>query len=209
MIIGIMGFMGSGKDTVSDLMVAEKDLTKLSFADSLKDVVSTVFGWDRDMLEGDTKESREFRNLVDEWWSDELDIPKFTPRKAMQLLGTELFREQFDADIWVKNSMRRASMNSTDVVFADVRFRNEAEAIREAGGTLIRVVRGNYPSWHTDALMASEGDEVAKMYMDGKYPNVHRSEWDCLSVREDFLIRNEGSLRELNEEVRKIYDELY
>ena len=47
MIIGICGLIGSGKGTVADILVDEH-FKKISFADKLKDGVSTVFGWDRD-----------------------------------------------------------------------------------------------------------------------------------------------------------------
>ena len=54
MIIGICGLIGSGKGTVADILVENHNFEKLSFADKLKDGVASVFGWDRDMLEGDT-----------------------------------------------------------------------------------------------------------------------------------------------------------
>ena len=66
MIIGICGLIGSGKGTVADILVEEHKFEKISFADKLKDGVATVFNWDRSMLEGDTKESREWREKVDE-----------------------------------------------------------------------------------------------------------------------------------------------
>ena len=56
MIIGITGLIGSGKDTVAKLFV-ERGCTQDSFAAPLKDVCSSIFGWDRTMLEGDTVES--------------------------------------------------------------------------------------------------------------------------------------------------------
>ena len=65
MIIGICGLIGSGKGTVADVLVEQHNFTKISFADKLKDGVATVFGWDRAMLEGDTDESREWREQAD------------------------------------------------------------------------------------------------------------------------------------------------
>ena len=70
MIVGICGLIGSGKGTVADILV-EQGFTKVSFADKLKDGVATIFGWDRAMLEGDTNESREWREQVDEFWTKE------------------------------------------------------------------------------------------------------------------------------------------
>ena len=68
MIVGICGLIGSGKGTVADILV-EQGFTKVSFADKLKDGVSTIFGWDRSLLEGDTDESRDWREQADEFWT--------------------------------------------------------------------------------------------------------------------------------------------
>lgn len=58
MILGICGLIGSGKGTVADILVRDHNFTKVSFADKLKDGVSAIFNWDRDMLEGDNDDSR-------------------------------------------------------------------------------------------------------------------------------------------------------
>ena len=60
-IIALCGFMGSGKDTVADYLANIHHFRKESFANTLKDAVSIVFGWDRVLLEGSTQESREWR----------------------------------------------------------------------------------------------------------------------------------------------------
>ena len=71
MIIGMCGLIGTGKDTVADILVNNYNFKKLSFADKLKDGVATVFSWDRQMLEGTTDESRKWREQKDEFWSRE------------------------------------------------------------------------------------------------------------------------------------------
>ena len=65
LIIGICGFQGSGKDTVADYLVNTHDFRRISFAGTLKDAVSAIFGWDRELLEGRTRESREWREQID------------------------------------------------------------------------------------------------------------------------------------------------
>ena len=94
MIIGICGLIGSGKGTVADILV-EQGFTKVSFADKLKDGVATIFGWDRALLEGDTDESREWREQTDEFWTEETGRT-ITPRIVLQEFGTECMREGFD-----------------------------------------------------------------------------------------------------------------
>ena len=73
---------------------------KLSFADKLKDGVASVFGWDRDMLEGDTDRSRIWREKADDFWSNETG-KEVTPRLVLQLFGTDCMRNGFFDGIWV------------------------------------------------------------------------------------------------------------
>ena len=100
MIIGICGLIGSGKGTVADLLVKEHNFSKISFADKLKDGVATVFGWDRSMLEGDTSDSRKWREQEDKYWSKETGR-KITPRLVLQEFGTECMRDGFYDGIWI------------------------------------------------------------------------------------------------------------
>ena len=51
MIVGITGLIGSGKDTVANYLVTQHDFKRLSFASSVKDMLTAVFGWDRELLE--------------------------------------------------------------------------------------------------------------------------------------------------------------
>ena len=104
MFVGILGFIGSGKGTVGDIL-SDIGFEKISFASHLKDVTSIMFGWDRNLLEGDTDESREFREEVDPFWSDKLGR-KFTPRLALQLMGTEVGRNVFGENIWIHSLER-------------------------------------------------------------------------------------------------------
>ena len=84
MIIGICGFIGSGKDTIADYLVNVQHFRRMSFAATLKDAVSSVFGWDREMLEGRTQHSRDWREQRDQWWSQRLGR-EITPRLILQL----------------------------------------------------------------------------------------------------------------------------
>ena len=113
MIIGITGFIGSGKDTIADYLVTFHGYKRISFAGTLKDAVSSVFGWDRELLEGTTATSRKWREQVDPWWAERLNMPELTPRWILQYWGTEVCRNGFHNDIWVasvENQLRKAKI---------------------------------------------------------------------------------------------------
>ena len=72
MLIGLVGLIGSGKDTVAERLVSHHGYVRDSFAKSLKDATASIFGWNREMVEGNTKESREWREQPDAFWSEHL-----------------------------------------------------------------------------------------------------------------------------------------
>jgi hypothetical protein len=195
MIIGILGFAGSGKGTVGDILVNDYDFMRLSFADAVKDAVSVIFGWPRHLLEGDTDFSRSFRECRDEWWSERLGY-EMTPRLAMQLMGTESGRAVFHKDIWIHTIEKRME-GLERVVIPDVRFPNEVKFIRNQGGFIIRVVRGNDPLWYNTALKANRESNLELMT---KY-NVHYSEWAWIGEQIDYLISNNGTIAMLEADV--------
>lgn len=201
MLIGILGRMNSGKGTVADELVEVYGFRQDSFAATLKDITSQIFGWDRELLSGSSSESREFREEVDEWWSEKLGIPNFTPRLALQLIGTDVFRNNFHENIWVLSAMRRYQ-DGENVVISDCRFPNEVQIIRELGGRIIRVDRGENPFWWEVAKKAAAGDEAAIAEMAKPHINIHASEWAWSNERADELIHNDGTLEQLYGMVR-------
>lgn len=190
-ILAICGFQNSGKDAIAEILVRQHGYVKLSFAGVLKDIVAVVFGWDRGMLEGVTKEDREARETVDVWWSDNLNIPGLTPRKMLQFFGTDLFRAHFCDDIWVKVVERKLTQ-FPKVVITDCRFPNEISMIRSYGGKLVHVER-NKPAWF-DGYKAytRDCDEAAKL---------HVSETSWIRETFDHTVVNEGTLQDLNDKV--------
>lgn len=188
MIIGISGFQGSGKDTIADYLQNIYGFKRDSFAGTLKDAVAAVFGWDRELLEGRTKESRAWRETVDPWWSTRLNMPNLTPRLVLQLWGTEVARKSFHDDTWIASLENKLVKAHNDIVITDVRFPNEIAAVRNAGGTVIRVVRGPEPEWYLIAERANRGDRIAKEILSEN--KIHPSETAWIGTQFDAVIDN-------------------
>jgi len=200
MIIGLIGLINSGKGTVGSMLI-EQGFQHESFANSLKDATASIFNWDRAMLEGDTLASRAQRETVDEWWNKRLKIPDFTPRVALQILGTDILRNHFHADIWVLSMEARIKDAKQNVVITDVRFPNEVRSIRELGGKIVRIKRGDDPEWFS--LAASDHESMPVIY-----PNVHASEYSWAGTTPDYLIDNKGTIGDLREIVNDLLEDL-
>lgn len=202
MIIGICGFIGSGKDTVADYLVNFHEFRRESFASTLKDAVSSVFGWDRTLLEGRTKEAREWREQVDTWWAERLDMPTLTPRWVLQYWGTEVARKSFHDDIWIASLENKLRNSKDHVVISDCRFPNEIASIRNAGGTIVWVQRGELPDWYSVAVEANKGHNWAVQEL--KLKKIHASETAWVGTDFDEIIDNNSSLDNLYYQVKDL-----
>jgi hypothetical protein len=200
MIISVTGFIASGKDTVANYLITHHGFKKESWAGSLKDAVSRIFGWDRELLEGTSRHSREWREQRDDWWSDRLDM-EITPRIVLQQWGTEVGRQAFHNDIWVASLENKLRQTKDDIVITDTRFPNEINAIKRLGGTTIRVHRGQKPEWYDDAIAVNKGptyigwalskDKIQKL-------GIHPSEYSSVGLEYDHEIHNDGTIDDLH-----------
>lgn len=121
-----------GKDTVCDYLVKKYRFKKDCFAYSLKEGIGRkVFGFNYEQLCGNLK------NTIDPFWER-------TPREILQKVGTDLFRNCFDEDIWVKTLQKRLEIinyNKNDICISDLRMLNEAKALKKLGAILIKINR--------------------------------------------------------------------
>ena len=196
MIIAISGLIGSGKDTVADYLVNLHEFRRESFAGNLKNAMCEIFGWDRDMLEGRSKSSREWREQVDEWWAKRLNMPHLTPRWILQHVGTDVIRGQFHDDMWLASLENKLRKTDDDIVISDVRFKNEVKMLKDLGAVCIEVTRGDRPGWYQHAV---DGD-IKKL----ETLKVHRSEYDWIGTEFDAVIDNNGTLDELYKQVEDL-----
>ena len=201
MIIGVCGLIGAGKDTIADYLVNIHEFRRDSFAATLKDAVGSVFGWDRDMLEGRSRSSREWREQPDAWWSDRLN-QEITPRLMLQIWGTEVCRRGFHDDIWIASLENKLRNSADDVVISDCRFPNEIAAIWAQGGHVIRVTRGPDPAWFVP---------VQQHLIEGTPRPTelpHESEWAWAATRFDRVIDNNGSMDQLYTQITDLVRDL-
>ena len=153
-IIGIMGKKYHGKDTIADIIVDKYNYQKISFAHPLKEGCRHIFGLTDDQLYGEKKE------VIDDFW-------RVTPRKILQIVGTELFRDQLSKyipdiknTIWVKSLERTFLDNpNTNYVVSDIRFQNELDMIKKYNGIIIKVYRPNLNN-EDEHISEKESDKI-------------------------------------------------
>ena len=206
MILGVTGFIASGKDTVADYLCTFHGYRRISFAASLKDAIASIFGWDRELLEGTTKSSREWREQVDPWWSERLG-KEITPRYILQYWGTEVCRNGFHPDIWVASVENKLRKSTDNIVITDCRFANEIAAIKNAGGVVCRIERGPNPDWYNHALNLNKGPTqigwaIAKAKLNELH--VHASEYSSVGLNYDHYLNNNGSIDDLHQQIKSI-----
>lgn len=196
-IVAINGTIGSGKDTFSQVFI-DAGFHRMSFATTLKDAVSVIFGWDRTMLEGHTEEARIERETIDKYWSSKLGFD-VTPRWVLQNFGTDVVRRHFHDNTWVfslENKMRQIDGN---IIITDCRFPNEIKMLRENNATLIEVQR-NTPLWYSDAyaynVIQDRRGDVPIPYI---LKDIHSSEWAWIGRNEPRqIVKNDSTIADLH-----------
>lgn len=179
MLVGLCGLAGAGKNAVAAILRDRRNFTPIAFADPIYAAVAAITG-----LSVAELADREAKERPIEWLGK-------SPRSLLQTLGTEWGRESVHDQIWVRRAMRRAGdvlAAGGHVAITDVRFPNEAEAIRAAGGRVWRVCRQS----------AGLAGEAAR----------HSSEAGIPERLVHLLIHNDGSLRDLEAAVEAAWTTL-
>jgi hypothetical protein len=215
MILGISGRARSGKDTLAGLFITDFNFVKISFADSLKEVCSSVFSIDLNIFHDNELKDKPFEEpiifnanhaellfkcLENEGiiTTDEqkqtliahaLDFKFTSPRDLLQRVGTDLCRNFINDSVWINIFENRVSKKEGFYVCADVRFKNEREAIHKLGGKNLLILRPNLP-------------EITH--------NSHESELlGCDSYEIDVTVINDSTIHKLKDEVKSWwYDKL-
>jgi hypothetical protein len=158
-IIGFTGKKGVGKNFVAALVeeVLKEPKTKYidfldtiveqgALADPIKEFCFSVLGLDKDIMYGndDAKNATtEYRwEKMPQWLRSSIGVGHgpMTYRQIMQIVGTELGRDVWDKEIWVKALHRKIHRSGADYfLVTDVRFPNEVDAVKAWGGKVWKI----------------------------------------------------------------------
>ena len=221
-VIVLVGYQGCGKSTIAELLL-KYDFKEFSFADSLKKCVSIIFGWSVESLRGNTPQSREWREKVDNRWSEDLNRPGFTPRIAMREFGNDVMKEHFNNEIWVLSLKRKIDNyiqkcfkknKQARIVISDCRFPIELEKmIHYYKAISIRIDRKlAIPYWLDEynkyCNHLNHNEEEFKISCPKKIyeinSNIHPSESSLIRYECKYTIENNSTINELKIKIREI-----
>lgn len=179
MLIGLSGYAQAGKDSLGAALVRNYGFTRYAFADALKEVVyrlnplvggpGGVLGW-------------RLQDYVDlDGWEKAKKTPEI--RRLLQVMGTEAGRQVLGDNIWVDTVLNQ--VGNRDVVITDCRFPNEAQAVKDRGGFVVRVARPG-----VNAV------------------NAHPSETSLDDWDFDLVVDNDGSIGDVESLAEFVYESL-
>lgn len=188
MIIGLSGYAQSGKDSIGAILVKNYGFTRYAFADALREmayqlnpiVVTSIdenipLGVDTNLYVKNTR----LQDVVNNnGWEDAKKLPEI--RRLLQVLGTEAGRKILGENIWVDTVLNK--VKDKNVVITDCRFPNEAKALKNSGGFVVRVERPG---------MAAINNHLSETSLDG---------WPF-----DLIVFNGGTLESLHSLVKNLY----
>lgn len=206
-IIGFTGKKNSGKNTAADIAsdyLAQRKLSSyhVSFAQTLKSTCINLFGLDSRLVFGSDQDKNQLTDITWDNLPNEIRekygikttvqcdngctinaTGRMTIREVLQVVGTDIFRNMFDDNIWVKAAFNELP-DCNCIIFTDVRFPNEANAIKAHHGTIIRI---NRPTQSIDS-------HISETALDN-YPFDH-------------IIHNTGTLQEFETLVKLVMKDI-
>ena len=135
MVIGLSVYARSGKDTAADRLVSKHGFSQYSFAAPMKEAMYIL----NPIVGSDGIGPFKYKNLVDTYGLDKAKESYPEIRRLLQVFGTEVGRSMFGENFWVDLTLN--NIKEKHAVISDVRFKNEADAIKKAGGQVWRINR--------------------------------------------------------------------
>lgn len=205
-IIAFVGWKNSGKTHIANHIAQKYGFTVLNFSDSLKEIITMMFGIDRQILDGTDSEKRKLKEEPLPYWSERLGF-EVSPRNLMTGIGTAL--RSWCPDIWVvllENRMN--SISDERIIISDLRAENEYNMLKKYNAFVVWILH-DQKKWMTTGIKAANGDEEAIRWMNQN--NIHRTEYEWLKFVEncDFIYRNdkkgidEASIEKMMEEAER------
>ena len=189
-LIGVCALSGDGKNTLADIL-SKYGYKNASFALALKKVVSSMFSWDLNMLNGVYLENRREREVADPYWSKVFGR-EITPRYILQFLGTNVMRNHLHENIWV-NILEKQLLDrkyGNKVIVTDVRFPNEIDMIHRLGGKVVWIQHGKAPMWQQQLLDGVCHEDIPGL--------PHVSEWAWLG-KHDLILEHDSTIQHLEQ----------
>lgn len=184
-LIGFTGLKQSGKNTAAQVLIEHRGYVADAFADDLKATVYDIRGVSVRVPAGVWNMSKDiylpYQTVVDTLGLDSAKELVPDVRLILQTFGTEAMRSRFGSSVWsdrvlARVAERRARTAPISTVVTDVRFPDEAQAVRDAGGLLIRVVRPGQTlprGAHASEAHVGELDVDAEIINDGSIEQLH------------------------------------
>jgi hypothetical protein len=142
-----------------------------NFADPLKRMCIALFGLDREQCYGTDEQKN---SLTDILWDNvsQNSSGRMTAREFMQAFGTDICRKIKD-DVWVSLCIKQIKDENPNLaLIGDCRFKNEIDAVHEAGGKVIYFTRNSESSDGHDSEKASEYKEHYDCIIDNTNTSV-------------------------------------
>jgi hypothetical protein len=165
--IALMGRARSGKDSVAARLMGHHNYSRVAFADPLRDMALALDPWV--VSPGDSAPLRLSQVVRNVGWEQAKEyLPEV--RRTLQALGQSV--RDVDPNFWLRLALDRVDSIAGPVVITDVRYPNEAQALRARGFLMVRVWRPRYPAVTVDAEGLAARQHVSETALDGYVPDV-------------------------------------
>lgn len=181
MLIMICGAEGAGKSTLASYLVKKYGFEEYTFASPIKDFVAQIYGWDRNLLEGNTIESRHWR---------ECKINGKVPRQELQKMG-DIMKKEYGINVWVDIIYHKVMNHGGNVVISDLRYPHELEKFKDHPNLITIKIEKMESGIMTDERMTGE-------IMDIKPPKPHPSSIAYKKIDCTHLIFNRSNVQNLH-----------
>jgi hypothetical protein len=199
MLIGINGEIGCGKSTATEYLTAKYKMTEYMLAKPLKDI-AIILGFEHHQVYGTQEQKLE----INKFWG-------ISGRHFLQVFGSEVCRDFMptvlaqmfrpNRGLWIRLFEKYLGENiEKNIIVSDVRFGDESKIVKEHGGYVIRITRGNREG-------SREGNRVNSAA--NSLVHTHQSETQADTIEPYIVIENNGTLEEFYQKLDEVVETIY